>query len=64
MDILLANAGIEDVGQALTDCPIEVFDKVIAVNVRGVWLGSQIGEARNGKTRRGQYRQYLGRGRG
>ncbi len=39
VDILLANAGIEGVVQAITDYPIDVFDKVMAVNVRGVWLG-------------------------
>ena len=39
VDILLANAGIEGVVQAITDYPIDMFDKVMAVNVRGVWLG-------------------------
>jgi len=39
IDIYLANAGIEGVVQPITDYPLEVFDKVIAVNVRGVWLG-------------------------
>ena len=39
VDILLANAGIEGVVQPITDYPIEMFDKVMAVNVRGVWLG-------------------------
>src|SRR5882672_770069 len=39
MDILLANAGIEGVVQPITDYPIDIFDQVMAVNVRGVWLG-------------------------
>ena len=39
IDILLANAGIEGVVQPITDYPIDVFDQVMAVNVRGVWLG-------------------------
>ena len=39
IDILLANAGIEGVLSLITDYPIDVFDRVIAVNVRGVWLG-------------------------
>ena len=39
VDILLANAGIEGVLSLITDYPIEVFDRVMAVNVRGVWLG-------------------------
>ena len=39
IDIFLANAGIEGVLQPLTDYPIEVFDQVMAVNVRAVWLG-------------------------
>jgi NAD(P)-dependent dehydrogenase (short-subunit alcohol dehydrogenase family) len=39
IDILLANAGIEGVVQPITDYPIDSFDQVMAVNVRGVWLG-------------------------
>lgn len=39
VDILLANAGIEGVVQPIPDYPIDVFDQVMAVNVRGVWLG-------------------------
>ena len=39
VDILLANAGIEGSLKPIVDCTIEAFDKVIAVNVRGVWLG-------------------------
>ena len=39
IDVLLANAGIEGAMYSITDYPIDVFDRVIAVNVRGVWLG-------------------------
>ncbi len=39
VDILLANAGIEGVVQPIPDYPVDVFDQVMAVNVRGVWLG-------------------------
>ncbi|MYC29537.1 MAG: SDR family oxidoreductase [Chloroflexi bacterium] len=39
IDVLLANAGIEGTLATIPDYPIDVFDRVIAVNVRGVWLG-------------------------
>ena len=39
VDILLNNAGIEGQIKPIVDCPLEVFDQVMAVNVRGVWLG-------------------------
>ena len=39
IDIFLANAGIEGALSSITDYPIETFDQVMAVNVRGVWLG-------------------------
>lgn len=39
LDILIANAGIEGVVKPITDYPIEMFDKVLAVNVRGIFLG-------------------------
>ncbi len=39
VDISLQNAGIEGVVQPITDYPLDIFDKVMAVNVRGVWLG-------------------------
>ena len=39
IDILLANAGIEGVIAPIPDYPIDTFDQVMAVNVRGVWLG-------------------------
>ena len=39
IDIYLANAGIEGSISPIPDYPIDVFDRVMAVNVRGVWLG-------------------------
>ena len=39
VDIFLANAGVEGVVQTIPEYPLEVFDYVMAVNVRGVWLG-------------------------
>ena len=39
VDIFLANAGIEGSVSSIPDYPIDVFDRVMAVNVRGVWLG-------------------------
>jgi NAD(P)-dependent dehydrogenase (short-subunit alcohol dehydrogenase family) len=39
IDISLQNAGIEGVVQPITDYPVDIFDTVMAVNVRGVWLG-------------------------
>jgi NAD(P)-dependent dehydrogenase (short-subunit alcohol dehydrogenase family) len=39
IDVFLANAGIEGVAQPIPDYPIDVFDQVMAVNVRAVWLG-------------------------
>ncbi len=39
IDIYLANAGIEGIVSSIPDYPHEMFDQVMAVNVRGVWLG-------------------------
>jgi NAD(P)-dependent dehydrogenase (short-subunit alcohol dehydrogenase family) len=39
IDAALLNAGIEGQTKAIVDYPADVFDKVMAVNVRGVWLG-------------------------
>lgn len=41
IDIFFNNAGIEGVVKPVVDYPEEVFDKVIAVNVKGVWLGNK-----------------------
>lgn len=39
IDAFFNNAGIEGVVKPIVDYPEEKFDQVIAVNVRGVWLG-------------------------
>lgn len=39
VDVFLANAGVEGELHAIPDYPVEVFDHVMAVNVRAVWLG-------------------------
>lgn len=41
IDVLFNNAGIEGAVDYLLDYPLDVFDQVMAVNVRGVWLGLQ-----------------------
>lgn len=39
LDVFFNNAGIEGTVGPIADYPIEMFDKVMAVNVRGVFLG-------------------------
>jgi 3alpha(or 20beta)-hydroxysteroid dehydrogenase len=39
LDVLFNNAGIEGWVGPLVDYPEEIFEKVLAVNVKGVWLG-------------------------
>jgi NAD(P)-dependent dehydrogenase (short-subunit alcohol dehydrogenase family) len=39
VDVFVANAGAEGTAAPITDYPVEVFDEVMAVNVRGVFLG-------------------------
>jgi len=39
VDILLANAGIEGTVKRIVEQDVATFDAVMAVNVRGVWLG-------------------------
>ncbi len=41
IDIFYNNAGIEGCSRPLVDYPENIFDKVIAVNLKGVWLGCQ-----------------------
>ena len=42
IDIFFNNAGIEGEFAAISDYKEEVFDHVIAVNLKGVWLGCKI----------------------
>ncbi len=39
VDVFFNNAGIEGQVKPITDYPVEEFDKLQAVNVRGAWLG-------------------------
>ncbi len=39
IDIFLANAGIEGQVLSIAETDVAMFDRVLAVNVRGVWLG-------------------------
>lgn len=41
IDVLFANAGTEGRVAPIVDCPIADFDRVLAVNVRGPFLGIQ-----------------------
>lgn len=41
IDVFFNNAGIEGVVKPITEYPDEMFDKVMAVNARGVWLGTK-----------------------
>ncbi len=39
VDIFFNNAGVEGIVKPISDYPVEDYDKLMAVNVRGVWLG-------------------------
>ena len=39
IDAFVANAGVEGVTASIVDYPVDAFDQVMAVNVRGVFLG-------------------------
>lgn len=39
IDVFIANAGVEGATAPIVDYPLEAFDQVMAVNVRGVFLG-------------------------
>ncbi|MBI2803243.1 MAG: SDR family oxidoreductase [Gammaproteobacteria bacterium] len=41
IDVFFNNAGIEGSVHSIVDYPLAMFDRVMAVNVRGVWLGMQ-----------------------
>jgi NAD(P)-dependent dehydrogenase (short-subunit alcohol dehydrogenase family) len=39
LDVFLANAGVEGATATIEDYPVEAFDELMAINVRGVFLG-------------------------
>ncbi len=39
IDAFIANAGVEGAMASIADYPVDVFDQVVAINVRGVFLG-------------------------
>jgi NAD(P)-dependent dehydrogenase (short-subunit alcohol dehydrogenase family) len=39
VDVFVANAGVEGATAPIVDYPVDAFDQVMAVNVRGVFLG-------------------------
>ena len=39
IDIFFANAGIEGTSKPIAEYPDEMYDKVMAVNLKGVWMG-------------------------
>lgn len=41
VDVFFNNAGIEGVVKPVTDYPEAIFDQVMAVNIKGVWLGNK-----------------------
>ena len=60
VDVLLANAGIEGGTDPIADCAVEDFDRVMAVNVRGVWLGAEVRDGGDAGARQGrQHRHHL-----
>lgn len=43
IDVIFLNAGVEGAVKPMTDYPEEIFDQVIGINVKGVWLGMKYG---------------------
>ena len=41
IDIFFNNAGIEGTSKSIAEYPENIFDQVIAINLKGVWLGCQ-----------------------
>ena len=52
VNIIYNNAGIGGREDNVRDCPEEVFDEIMSINLRGVWLGMKYGNSAPGACRR------------
>ncbi len=50
LDVIVLNAGVEGNVSPITDCDEGDFDRVMAVNVKGTWLGLKYGVEAMAKT--------------
>ena len=59
VDILVNNSGITQLGHTATeDLPVEEWDNIMRVNLRGTFLCFQIYREANDQKRRGQHYQH------
>jgi len=55
LDVFFANAGVPQAPENVEDVDEAVFDRIMAVNVKGVWLGAKYALAVMKKQRRGVF---------
>ena len=58
LDVLYNNAGIEGESGFIAQLSEEAFDRVIAINLRGVWLGMKYGLPQDSRARRRRRDQH------
>jgi NAD(P)-dependent dehydrogenase (short-subunit alcohol dehydrogenase family) len=46
LDVMYNNAGIGGAEGAIADCPEPIFDRIVEVNLKGVWLGIKLAAPR------------------